>query len=566
MRNEQKFRRQSGDAGPAQIPCPGRGAAVRMRQLRNRALGFRDDETGAMLLVGLLMLAGMLVVAGMSIDVLRYESMRTRLQNTLDSATLAAANLDQTGVPQLVVKDYMSKAGLSQFLDNVNVTTGLNTRTVAATASASVPTVFMRLAGIDELSPNVASTASESIGNVEISLVLDVSGSMNDYGKIGNLRAAASNFIARMFNSVESNKLSISVVPYSTQVSLGPELASYYNIQTTQPYSNCVNFQASDFQTTALPTTEPLTQTGNFDPWYYTTNISQNGLWVCPQDPSRAILPFSDDMTKLEAMVGNLQASGNTSIDVGMKWGAALLDPSSQPIVTAMIAKGELPPEFAGRPYEYSNNNALKVLVVMTDGSNTSRPSLNPAYASGLSPVWNNSADSNNFSYYDASRKQYYWTYDNSWHSESYGDKSSYTSCNRSGKKCTTTTYAGKATQMTWPQVWNSMSVNWFGYYIIGYAYGQYAYQQAVANILNWQPAQGNGATTQDSQMLDVCNEAKANHVMIYSIGFMADPAGVNVLKQCATTPSYFFDVKDLNINQAFSSIANSITKLRLTQ
>ena len=534
-----------------------------------RVARFRDDETGAMLVFGLMCLVAMLFFSGISVDVIRYESMRTRLQNTLDNATLAAANLDQTQDPTTVVQDYMNKAGLGSYLGAVTVTSGLNARTVTASAKANVAPAFMSLAGIKTMTAPAYSTASESIGNVEISLVLDVSGSMNSYNKIGNLRDAAKSFVTTMFNAVDPGKLSISIVPYAAQVTAGPGLYSYFKSTNDHNYSYCFDFDQSDFTSTDMPLTHTYQQAGNFDPWYTTTNIDRYGLRVCPKESSRYVLPFSGSESDLKTMIGNLQAGGNTSIDVGMKWGAALLDPSLQPVVTDMVNKGSLPAEFAGRPYDYGNKDAMKVIVVMTDGENTSRPVLQAPYNSGPSLVYNNSADSSAFSLYDASRNEYYWTVDQGWHTQPYGSGATYQSCSYSyyyGYTCTTKTASGTAAQMSWPDVWENMSVNWFISNIVNRAYGSWTGQQWKSNIVHWQTAQGSASNSQDTQLLNVCSAAKNNYVTIYSIGFMASTAGKTVLKECATKPSYFYDVQSLDIATAFASIANSINKLRLTQ
>ena len=60
----------------------------------------------------------------------------------------------------------------------------------------------------------------ESIGNVEISLVLDVSGSMRNNNRLVNLKRAAKEFVQTMDDNTEDGKMSISIVPYSTQVSM----------------------------------------------------------------------------------------------------------------------------------------------------------------------------------------------------------------------------------------------------------------------------------------------------------------------------------------------------------
>ncbi|KDB02846.1 hypothetical protein U879_14960 [Defluviimonas sp. 20V17] len=544
----------------------------------HRLTRFRDDESGAMLLFGLMMLVGILVISGMSVDLVRYESMRTRLQNTLDSATLAAANLDQSLNPTSVVQDYMTKAGLGDYLTNVTVTGGMNNRTVSAQAAADVPTVFLRLAGIDNLTPTTASTASEAIGSVEISLVLDVSGSMNQYNKIGELRNAATEFVTKMFNSTEPGKLSISVVPYAAQVAISPELFNYFSSTRDQTYSYCFDFAQADFKTTAMPLDHTYQQAANFDPWYWdqTTNISP-AMRVCPLESNRDVLPFSADESTIKSVIAGLQAGGNTSIDVGMKWGAGLLDPSPQPIMSAMINKGERNADLAGRPYAFDDKEAMKVIVLMTDGENTSRAEINPAYASGTSNVLFNSADRNAFSIYDAASKKYYWSADGKWHTmpfEQGGD--SYRGCTSYSRWGECRSYAtmqpkGKAVPVTWPELWNEVSVRYFTEQMIYPAYGSHAASTWYKDIVDWQdgiPGYNNGRNSgiQDSNLNHICNEAKRQNITIYSIGFMTSNHGKAVLKTCATKPSYFFDVQNLDIASAFASIANSINKLRLTQ
>lgn len=539
---------------------------------------FRDDESGAMLLFGLMMLVGILVISGMSVDLVRYESMRTRLQNTLDSATLAAANLDQTLKPTSVVEDFMAKAGLSGYLTNVTVTGGMNNRTVSAQAAADVPTVFLRLAGIDNLTPQTASTASEAIGSVEISMVLDVSGSMSQYNKIGELRNAATDFVNTMFNATQPGKLSISVVPYAAQVAISPELFDYFSSTRDQTYSYCFDFTQSDFKTTAMPVNHTYQQAANFDPWYWdqTTNISP-AMRVCPLESDRDVLPFSADESAIKSVISGLQAGGNTSIDVGMKWGAALLDPSTQPVMSAMINKGERNADLAGRPYAFDDNQAMKVIVLMTDGENTSRAEINPDYASGTSVVWYNSVDKNAYSIYDQATNKYYWSVDGNWHSMPFGvggDK--YTGCTAYTRwgYCTSVSLlnpVGKAISVSWPTLWNDVSVRYFTDQMIGAAYGSHAASTWYNTIVDWTDGipgynNGNNSGIQDSNLNHICNEAKRQNITIYSIGFMTSNHGKAVLKTCATKPSYFFDVQNLDIASAFASIANSINKLRLTQ
>ena len=65
--------------------------------------GARRD--GGLILFSLFILVLMLIVGGVAVDVMRFETERTMLQNTLDSATLAATNINRDDIdPEQMVK------------------------------------------------------------------------------------------------------------------------------------------------------------------------------------------------------------------------------------------------------------------------------------------------------------------------------------------------------------------------------------------------------------------------------------------------------------------------------
>lgn len=538
-----------------------------------RLARFGAAEDGSVAIFGIMMFVLMIMLSGMAVDIMRYEAERTKIQNTLDAATLAAANLDQTLDPESVVDDYFNKAGLSKYLGSVQVDEGLNYRTVTADASTEIPTFFMKMMGINSLPLPAHGQAEERIGQVEISLVLDVSGSMASNSKIQNLKVAAKQFIDTMFNSVEPGKLSISIVPYAAQVTAGATLLNYYNYSRDHAYSYCIDFSSADFNSAVLSTTTALSQTGHFDPWY---RAKPPSLMVCPPSSARTILPFSGDKAALKAKIDGLQAEGNTSIDVGMKWGAALLDPSARSIVSSMIANGTAPASFEGRPFDYSDHEALKVIVVMTDGENTTRNVLNSPYNRGNSIVYKNSGTSRNnagqsgdgdYSIYDASRDQYWVRSTSTWRDTPWGNGVELTNCYTSKRKtyCTETQdpgYPDGAQRMTWPQVWNDMSIDWFAYYMI-----YKAYNSSSAYNSWWAALTGSvSSTTMDNQLGSICTAAKGAGDIVYSIGFETSSHGASVLKSCASSPAHFFNVQGLDITTAFAAIASSINHLRLTE
>ncbi len=354
----------------------------RARRMRARARlrRFGSDERGSLIIFGLLAFVAMLGAAGMAIDVMRYETERERLQATLDRAVLAAAALNQTLDPKEVVIDYFAKAGIkSDYTLDVQVNKSLYFKKVSATATVTQKNFFLNLVGIRSLSVSATGAAKEEVRNVEISLVLDISGSMGSYHRLTNLKVAAKDFVDTMLKPGNEKRISISLIPYSGQVNIGSDLAGQLKIARKHGYSHCIAFGSSDFATAALDLSRLWAQDQHFawsassyhpirEPWCPTGVQSYEGQGG--HDDDYAIVPFSNSRTRLKAAIDKLQPISATGIHYGVKWGAALLDPSVRPAVTNLVALGKVSSYFSGRPAAYSDTDTLKVLVLMTDGEN----------------------------------------------------------------------------------------------------------------------------------------------------------------------------------------------------
>jgi Flp pilus assembly protein TadG len=563
-------------------------------QVRNRLSRFSRDEDGSLIIFGVYVLVIILMVGGIGIDLMRFERDRAELQYTLDRAVLAAADLDQTIEASAVVQDYFDKAGLSEYLTSVTVDEGLSYRIVSGTATADVETQFMRMTGVDTLAANAASTAEERIDGVEISLVLDVSGSMNSNSKLTNLKTAARDFIDEMIDNTEDGKLSISIIPYATQVAMPADFINEFNISQEQTYSNCVNFQSADFSTPAMSLTDPLQRTMHFDPWYTfdgrdNSPIEEVRLPVCESKASREMMILKKGRTELKDFITNLTAAGNTSIDVGMKWGTALLDPSLQPVVDNMIAAGTVNAAFDALPEEYDSGDTLKVIVLMTDGKNTSQYYINDGYREGESNVWWNAQEEKYSTYVGlddddedndgvTEEPLFWWPFDSSWNDHAYGEGTydetiservcrSYKrngSCKKYKTVKTTVTVdePGSAEIVTYPDLWAYTTLQWnASYNYAGWMGSNSAYDDWYSSVRNYVDS-----STKNSRTKSICDAAKDEQVIVFTIGFEAPSSGKAVLEDCASSASHFFDVDGLAINDAFSSIASSIRKLRLTQ
>ncbi|WP_420584391.1 pilus assembly protein TadG-related protein [Ruegeria sp.] len=542
----------------------------------------RDEDGGVFTIFVLLGFIVILTVTGLGVDLMNYERDRANLQATLDRAVLAAADLDQTLPPREVVEAYLDKAGLGDKLATVTVEESIGSRKVSATADVVVKTHYMYFTGRKQLNAIAASTAEESIGKVEISLVLDMSGSMGRASatagktKMEVLREEAKEFVTLMMEKAQDSEVSISIVPYAMQVNAGENiLGKFSNVTSEHSYSHCVNFRSDDFLQAALHPNPAilglagttLNRTAHFDPFRYNGGEQFPRYPVCPTRTGSEITPVTNDVDVLHSQIDALTSGGNTSIDIGVKWGAALLDPAFRGLVGELSGEGIVPAEFSARPESY-DADVIKVMVVMTDGQNTTQYILDEEFRSGNSNVWFNpeyDRGDGKFGEYSVryARNPDRWV----WMQHTEANGGSYvTATHPFGNppdENSSNEEIGTSTRLTYPELHNLASTWWN-------AKNNYYWQNNHENTWHYNTRTSVGSTTKNTRLEQVCGAAKNQGVVIFGIAFEAPEAGFSEILSCATAgtngTSYAFDVEGSDLEEAFTSIASSIQKLRLTQ
>jgi hypothetical protein len=554
--NSKAGARKNCDRGnPEQGNGIGFTAALMTKALRVYA----KAEDGALIVFALFLFVLMAMMGGVAIDVLRYETTRTQLSQTLDRCTLMAAGLTQRLDPQSVVEDCVEKAGLADKLQGVVVLDGLNNRDVQATARAATNPFFLHMIGIEEFDAQAGSRAVQSITNVEIALVLDVSGSMSG-AKIANLRAAASNFVADMLDSDPNQRVSITVVPYNAQVNLGPTLRSKFNATHLHNVANvnCLELPNSVFGAPAIPRTVALPMMAWSDHYYGTLlggyidptdmtyarpNTSAN---FCRQNPANVVRMASQNSTQLQSQINGLQAGGNTSIVLGMKWGAALLDPAAQSIYSEYIDDGLMSANLEGRPFGYDDRDSMKVIVLMTDGEHVAHDRINDAFKSGPSPIFRSTGDGR-YSIHHPTQpgpNRFYVPHLNAWRATAW------------------TNTATPAQRQDWREVWANLRLSYVAWQFYGRPYGNTAYNNAMTSMRSVYAS----ATTMDTMLQSTCDQVKDNGVIVYGIAFEAPTRGQAQISGCASSPQHYYEATGSEIGAAFDSIAANLTMLKLTQ
>lgn len=527
--------------------------AMRSR-LGQRLLGrFMRREDGTITTFALMVFILMVAVAGIAIDIMRYETQRVQLQYTLDSAVLAAASVTQPLNPVDVVNNYFEISGLENYRLTTNVEEGLNFRRVEAYAELEINTFFMHMFGVRVLTSPAEGAAEERIRNVEVSMVLDISGSMGSANRIVNMRSAAREFVTTVLQANETdsgNLVSISIVPYNGMVNLGEPLENVFTLSNEHTESSCVRFTAAQFTRTNIAMGETVERIAHWDFDDYNEYDDFDSPY-CPTDQYGAILPWEHDEDVLHTFISGLQANGWTAIDLGMKMGVALLDPAVRSGLNGLVTAGTIHSDFQNRPANYGDPETIKVVVLMTDGENTNQYDVRQAYKRGASPIFYH-ADDNRYSVFVASRNQY-------WISNGAPDQwSGYWS---------STPYDGNdSVALSWPHLW----ANYTGRYIAQRFLNIPAQQSGDWALYNQIYSNGDqlyaGRTQADNNLRAICDAARAQNILVFTIGFEAPSGGQAVMRYCASSDAHYYDVQGIEISDAFASIARTINQLRLIQ
>lgn len=330
-----------------------------------RVKRFLKDRSGNIALSFALASTPMVAGVGGALDFARTYTIAAELQSAIDTGVLAAASLSQTGDPEDVVRSYIEAAiaehngTIENLVVTVTPNVALNARDVHAQADITIPTLLLGVIGINYLDMSREAEATEQIQNLEISLVLDISGSMSG-SKIEALREAAAEFIDVVLMGGNYDLTSISVIPYNG----GVRLPDYVNAQlisgssSNASRSGCPEY-GEDYPTALNPPANGL----DWLEWRGREQRDSRNSSFCPESDEASVF-LRNSRSELQDLVATLDAGGNTGLDVATMWGARALDPSW---------RGRLGGAFPDRPVDYDDPSTIKALVVMTDGAATAQ-------------------------------------------------------------------------------------------------------------------------------------------------------------------------------------------------
>lgn len=196
------------------------------------------DRRGNVAIIFALCLPTLVMVVLGGMDVQRITTVRANLQNALDAATLAAARSPYVETDDLTeVGLNVLKANLKDYpgvtINDQDIRFVLNDdQTVIGEATIQVKTIVANVVLppygkiLDETLPVGAHSEVKRSMEVEVALVLDVTGSMKG-APLASLKAAAKNFVNIVVQEDQtSHRSRVALVPYSMGVNLGDDYAA----------------------------------------------------------------------------------------------------------------------------------------------------------------------------------------------------------------------------------------------------------------------------------------------------------------------------------------------------
>lgn len=389
-----------------------------MRVLKTIDAGLRrlfKDEGGNTFVIVAAAVIPLMGVVGGGLDLARAHLAKSRLSQACDAAALAGrramTNDDiETAKPESnKFFNYNFPQGYMETTAFTPVITKPERGSVQIVASTTVPTTIMKIFNSQSLPISVNCQATQNFDNIDIVLVLDVTGSMDQTlgseKKIVSLRKA----VMALYDELDSAqtelqaqglRLRYSIVPYSMTVNVGrlvraknpsyiannwtyqsrtwngsswnygPKSIDVSSYVTTSAWNGCIEERKTTSNITASSSTSEIPPEANdlnidmvpdgnqdtkWGPHYpsvvYWPGHSSPRQEYCPREARRLGAMTRDEMN---TYVNALTPVGGTYHDIGMIWGARMISRGG-------IFSAENPAIFNDRPVN-------RYVIFMTDG------------------------------------------------------------------------------------------------------------------------------------------------------------------------------------------------------
>lgn len=368
---------------------------------RNRWAALGSDERGSVAIIFGLSIFVLLAMVGLAVDYARFVNARTQTIAATDAAVLAGARAlqsnggNQSAAIQVAQTYYQqgvrNRISVVPQSDNITFVVTDNGTAMATTGNALIATPFMHLAfGLagtqattlpllrsdgSDYSKAVLAVGGNGQNNLEISMMLDISGSMGSGTKLQDMKAAANSLVDIVVWSDQTQYTSkVAIVPFSAEVYPTASLFKFA-VGQNQP-TNSANPQQVPYSVTTGSGWNTKTTNYTFLPTVcvaerpnkdYSDAAPSSGNYIlreytlkgtCGIDSKAIVQPMTSDKTVLHQLINNLKDGGNTAGHVGTAWTYYMLSPKWAPGLPS-----------GSQPVAYGTAKTKKIAVLMTDGA-----------------------------------------------------------------------------------------------------------------------------------------------------------------------------------------------------
>jgi Flp pilus assembly protein TadG len=375
--------------------------SVVFRRIRAAARRFAGANEGNIAILFGIAVIPIISFVGAAVDYTRANSARSSMQAALDStALMLAKDLTEGTISTSQISEkadqYFKALYTNQEVKSVTVTanytqTSGNGSTILVNGAGSIDTGFMRVVGFPTMDFKTASTSAWGNVRMRVAMVLDVTGSMKDNGKMAAMQKAAKALVDQLsLLSKTDGDIYISMVPFAKDVNLGTSYQDEtwldWDVWSDQnPYwgtcsntkkdnkpdclsksgrvwtpdktkwTGCVTDRTQDYDITNTPPTSTNAPT-MVVPEEYVSGSTK----YCKTGSSSyvgKIVPLTTAWETLKGDIDKLVPTGNTNQGIGLAWGWLTL------------GVGVVP--FNAPAKDTANYTYKDAIVLLSDGLNT---------------------------------------------------------------------------------------------------------------------------------------------------------------------------------------------------
>ncbi|MEM9494792.1 MAG: pilus assembly protein [Pseudomonadota bacterium] len=204
-----------------------------LRHPQRKLSGFARNEDGNIFILFAFLIFVLVGFVGAGVDYTRFHDVKSDIIESMDAAALAVVRYQAKNpdLDEAALKDYGRRFFHENFrydsqIEALEIDFTITSAKVIASVDGSMKTTLLRLGFFDEFDMHTTNEIGKpGSGQVELALVLDVTGSMGEYAggakKIDSLRDAVDNLIEVLDEPLADENAKIAIIPFNNYVNPG---------------------------------------------------------------------------------------------------------------------------------------------------------------------------------------------------------------------------------------------------------------------------------------------------------------------------------------------------------